>query len=108
MEQWLADLFIEDPYPPVCTGFDTVTLPGEEGLTMPPDQVKCLVQIITTIMARVARKTATLADDLIVSVLESNQDRIAEAALRLLPRDGCELPSEAQITIALRDVGIRV
>jgi hypothetical protein len=72
------------------------------------DQVKCVVQIVLAIMAKVARKTSTPADDLMVSVLESNQDRIADVALRLVPKEGCQLPTDAQIATALHAAGIKV
>jgi hypothetical protein len=75
---------------------------------MNPDQVKCVVQIIVEIMRRIARKTSTPLDDAMVGILELNRDRIAEVAHRLVPAQGCQMPTGEQITAALRDVGIKV
>jgi hypothetical protein len=59
------------------------------------------------LLARIAKRTRTPADDLMASILQSNQERLVEAALSLL-RNPDQPPTDEQVVAALESVGIKL
>lgn len=74
---------------------------------MTRDQVKCVVRTVLMVIARIAKKTTTQADDLMLAALESNQERLVDAVQKLLA-DGGQMPTDDQVAQALSSVGIKV
>ena len=74
---------------------------------MQRDEVRAAVLATLAVLARVAERTRTQADDLMVSILRANKDRLAEAVLALL-EDPALPVTEERVAEALASVGIRV
>jgi hypothetical protein len=74
---------------------------------MERENVQVVVRTTLTLMARLAKRTRTQADDLMVAMLQANEDRLVEAVLKL-PSSPDRPPTEEQIAEALAAVGIRV
>ena len=74
---------------------------------MDRDSVKTVVRTALVVITRLARRTRTQADDLMVAVLRANEDRLTEAVWQLL-KNPTQPPSDEQVAAALADVGIRV
>lgn len=73
---------------------------------MTRDEVRTVVLATLAVMARLAERTRTPADDLLVAILRSNQDRLTDAVQALLA-DPVQPPSAERVTAALDAVGIR-
>jgi hypothetical protein len=59
------------------------------------------------LLARLAQRTRTPADDVMASMLEANEDRIVDAVIKLMSMSSAP-PTKEQIVEALRSVGINV
>jgi hypothetical protein len=73
---------------------------------MDREVVTKVVRLMLRVVARIARRTRTPADDLMTSILQTNEQRLVDvvAALAL-----CQEPlSDEDITRALEQVGIKV
>ena len=75
---------------------------------MDRDSVKTVVRATLALMARIAKRTRTQADDLLTSILQANEERLVDAALALLSDTVGRQPTEEQVAQALERVGIRV
>jgi hypothetical protein len=71
------------------------------------EDARTVVRATLVLMRLVAGRTRTTADDLMVSILRANEDRLVEAVLDLL-RDPEQPPSDERAAAALAAVGIRV
>lgn len=74
---------------------------------MSQDEVKQVLKTTLAIMAALAAKTRTQADDLIVAILRANQEKLARAVHELL-QDEHQPPSAERIAAVLGAVGIHV
>ncbi len=74
---------------------------------MTPDEVRVVVRTTVALMQRLAERTRTQADDLLVAILRSSEGRLVEAVRTLLEDPGQPL-TEERISAALASVGIRV
>lgn len=70
------------------------------------EDVRTVVRVTLAVLKRIARQTRTQTDDLMVSILAVNEERIVEAVLQL-SKGGDRLPTEAEVAEALTQVGIR-
>ncbi len=73
---------------------------------MTAEEAKVAVQATLAVLTRLAEKTRTGADDLLLQILHSNETRLA-AAVFDLAKDGSP-PTPERVTAALSAVGIRV
>jgi hypothetical protein len=73
---------------------------------MTDDEVRTAVRATIAVLARLAEKTRTGADDLLVQLLRSNEARLTTAVASLL-KDPVQPPSAERVTAALAAVGIR-
>lgn len=71
------------------------------------DNVRMTVRTVLLVQARIARRTRTPVDDLMTSILQANEERIAEAVLKLL-REPTQPPTDQQVAEAIESVGIRL
>ena len=74
---------------------------------MDRENVKLVVRTTLMVMARIAKRTRTQADDLLAAILQSSEDRIVDVVLSLM-NDSGQPPTEEQIVEALASAGIRV
>ncbi|MCI0682894.1 MAG: hypothetical protein L0Y71_12395 [Gemmataceae bacterium] len=74
---------------------------------MDRQEVKKVVRATLALLAGIAKKTRTQADDLLVAMLQSDEDRLVDAVAALLAETG-ETPTPEQVARALATVGIRV
>ena len=74
---------------------------------MDRDEIRTAVRVTLAVLTRIARKTRTPADDLMVGILQANEERIVDAVVRLTTRPG-DSPTEEQIAEALKSVGIQM
>lgn len=74
---------------------------------MDRDSVRTVVRVTLAVLTRLARRTRTQADDLMAAILQTNEERIVDAVLKVLETPGA-VPTEAQIVEALKSVGIQV
>ena len=74
------------------------------GPLMDRDEVTTVVRTTLLVCRLIARRTRTQADDLMVSILESNEDHLAEAIRMLAGRPA----TEEEALRALEQVGIGV
>jgi hypothetical protein len=74
---------------------------------MDRDSVRTVVKATIILMTRLARRTTTQADDLMASILGTNEDRLVDAVVHLLAQP-TQPPTEEQVVDALKRVGIRV
>jgi predicted unusual protein kinase regulating ubiquinone biosynthesis (AarF/ABC1/UbiB family) len=74
---------------------------------MSQDEVKTVVGVTLAVMGRIAERTRTKADDLMVAILRANQDRLTQAVHSLLTQPQ-QPPTDEQVALALAAVGIRV
>jgi hypothetical protein len=65
-----------------------------------------IVRLMLRVIARIARKTRTPADDLMTSILQSNEQRLVDVVVALGQRD--QPVTEDDIARALEQVGIKV
>ena len=73
---------------------------------MSQDEVKQVLQTMLTIMAALAAKTRTPADDLMVAILRANQDKLTQAVHALVQEE--QPPSAERVAAVLAKVGIHV
>jgi hypothetical protein len=73
---------------------------------MTDDEARTVVRTTLAVMARLAERTRTPADDLLVQILRSNEAKLAEAVMDLV-KDPAP-PTAERIAAALAAVGIRV
>jgi hypothetical protein len=69
--------------------------------------VETAVRTTLAALRRVAGRTRSPADDMMIQILGANEDRIVRAVERLLA-DPHQPPTDEQIAAALKDVGISV
>jgi hypothetical protein len=74
---------------------------------MEREQVRTVVRTTLLVQARLSRRTRTLADDLMTSILQANEERIVDAVLKLLASPE-QPPTEQQVVEAIEAVGIRL
>ena len=74
---------------------------------MSQEEVKTVVGVTLAVMGRIAQRTRTKADDLMVAILSANQDRLTQAVHSLLAQPQ-QPPTDEQVALALAAVGIRV
>lgn len=70
-------------------------------------EAQLAVRTTLAVLVRLARKTRTAADDLMVTILQANEERIVDAVVQLSAVAGGP-PTDEQITAALQSVGIKV
>jgi len=75
---------------------------------MDRDSLKTVVRATLMLMTRIAKRTRTQADDLLVSILQANEQRLVDALVVLLSDSGGGVPTEQQVVQALESVGIQV
>jgi hypothetical protein len=73
---------------------------------MTDDDVRTAVRATIAVMARLAEKTRTGTDDLLVQLLRSNEARLTTAVGSLV-KDPTQPPTPERVTAALAAVGIR-
>ena len=73
---------------------------------MTEDEARVAVRATLAVLTRLAEKTRTAADDLLLQILRSNESKLAAAVLDLA-RDPAP-PSPERVTAALAAVGIHV
>lgn len=73
---------------------------------MTEDEARVAVRATLAVMTRLAGKTRTAADDLLLQILRSNEAKLAAAVLDLT-RDPTP-PSPERVAAALANVGIHV
>jgi hypothetical protein len=73
---------------------------------MTEDEARVAVRATLAVMTRLAEKTRTAADDLLLSILRSNEAKLAAAVLDLT--HDLTPPSPDRVAAALAAVGIRV
>lgn len=74
---------------------------------MEPERLREAVRTTLAVVARISKRTRSPADDLLVAILRSSEERIADAVLKLL--DGLDQPpTDEQITEVLKQTGIRL
>ena len=75
---------------------------------MDRDSVKTVVRATLMLMARIAKRTRTQADDLLTSILQANEERLVDALVVLLSSSGGGAPTDEEVVQALERVGIQV
>jgi len=73
---------------------------------MTEDEARIAVRTTFTILARVAAKTRTQADDLLLQMLQANESKIV-SAVNALANNPIQPPTAELISAALAHVGIR-
>jgi len=73
---------------------------------MTEDEARAAVRATLAVMTRLAEKTRTSADDVLLQILRSNESKLAAAVLDLA-RDASPLTAE-RVSSALTAVGIHV
>jgi hypothetical protein len=73
---------------------------------MTDDEVRTAVRTTIAVLARLAEKTRTGADDLLVGLLRTNEARLTTAVASLL-KDPVQPPAPERVTAALAAVGIK-
>ncbi len=71
------------------------------------ESVRVVVRTTLILLKRFAKSTRTPADDLLASMLQANEDRLADAVIKLLG-NADQPPTEQQVVEALASVGIKV
>jgi hypothetical protein len=74
---------------------------------MDRESVRVVVRTTLILLARLAQRTRTQADDLMASMLQANEDRLVDAVMHLMSSSNAP-PTEEQIVEALKSVGIKV
>ncbi|HJZ93142.1 MAG TPA: hypothetical protein VKE40_19855 [Gemmataceae bacterium] len=69
-------------------------------------EVRNAVRITLAVLARLAERTRTPADDLLLQILARNEERLTAAVLDLLT-DPVQPPTPERVSAALAAVGIR-
>jgi hypothetical protein len=68
--------------------------------------VRTAVRTTLAVMARIARRTRTPTDDVLIQMLKANEDRLVEAVTDALAQAN-QPPSDDDIAAALDRVGIK-
>jgi hypothetical protein len=71
------------------------------------ESVRLVVRTTLILLARLAKRTRTQADDMLTSMLQANEDRLVDAVVKLLETYD-QPPTEQQVVEALESVGIKV
>ena len=74
---------------------------------MEREEVRKVVRTTLAVLARIAKRTQTQADDLLVGMLKAKEDRLVDAIMTLLADPNSTLTDDI-IAKALEQVGIRV
>jgi hypothetical protein len=77
------------------------------GATVTRDEIKTVLAAMLAVMGKIAEKTRTPADDMMVAILKANEEKLTTALVSLLS-DPAQPPSGERVTEALNTVGIRV
>jgi hypothetical protein len=75
---------------------------------MDRESVQTVVRATLTLTARIAKRTRSQADDLLISILQANEERLVDAVAALLLNSAGQPPTEDQVVQALKSVGIEV
>jgi len=73
---------------------------------MTENEVRSAVRAMLAIMDRLARRTRTAADDMLVQILKLNEAKLTAAVAELV-KDPVQPPSPERVAGALAAVGIR-
>jgi hypothetical protein len=73
---------------------------------MSRDEVNSVLDVTLAVLDQIAKGTRTPADDLMVGILRSNRERLAEVVLTLLQEPAQPLSTE-RVAAALSAAGIR-
>jgi hypothetical protein len=73
---------------------------------MERESVQAVVRTTLVLMTRLAQRTRTQADDLMVSILRANEDRLVDAVVTLM-ESADRPPTDEQVAEALARVGIQ-
>jgi hypothetical protein len=73
---------------------------------MKDDEARVAVRATLAVMSRLAERTRTAADDILIQLLKANEPKLTEAVADLL-KDKVQPPSNERIAAALAAVGIR-
>ena len=73
---------------------------------MKDDEARVAVRATLAVMARLAERTRTAADDILIQLLKANEPKLTEAVADLL-KDKVQPPSNERVAAALAAVGIR-
>jgi hypothetical protein len=73
---------------------------------MTEDEARTAVRTTLALMAKIAERTRTAADDLLIQIVRQNEAKLAMAVIEL-SKDTVQPPSAERMTAALLAVGIR-
>jgi hypothetical protein len=74
---------------------------------MDRESMRLVVRTTLILLARLAQRTRTPADDLLVTMLQAKEDQLVDAVMHLKNNSNAT-PTEEQIVEALKSVGIKV
>jgi hypothetical protein len=74
---------------------------------MDREQVKKVVHATLALFSRIAKRTRTQADDLLMALLQAKEEQLINAVMVILAETN-ETPTDEQVVRALEQVGIRV
>jgi hypothetical protein len=74
---------------------------------MTADEARTTVRATLAVMARLAERTHTSADNLIVQILQANEAKLSAAVFQLA-NDEVQPPTPERVSAALAAVGIKV
>jgi len=74
---------------------------------MKDTEARVAVRATLAVMSRLAERTRTSTDDILIQLLKANEPKLTEAVAELL-KDKNQPPSNERIAAALAAVGIRV
>jgi hypothetical protein len=73
---------------------------------MTEDEVRTAVRAMLAVMDRLAGRTRTAADDMLIQILKSNEAKLTAAVAELV-KDPVQPPPPERVAAALAAVGIR-
>jgi hypothetical protein len=73
---------------------------------MTDDEVRTAVRATLAVMARLAERTRSTADDLLIQIVKSNEAKLTAVVAELV-KDPPQPPSPERVAAALAAVGIR-
>jgi hypothetical protein len=73
---------------------------------MTEDEVRTAVRAMLAVMERLAGRTRSAADDMLIQILKSNEAKLTAAVAELV-KDPVQPPSPERVAAALGSVGIR-
>ena len=73
---------------------------------MTEEEARIAIRTTFSVLARVAAKTRTQADDLMLQMLQANETKLV-SAVHSLANDSVQPPSAERVSAALAQVGIR-